>query len=127
MAQRSLMAYSLGLLAFILIKVLAPGFYARQDTRTPVRIGMIAMAVNMLLNLALIFPLAHAGLALATSLSSYLNAYLLFRALRRSGAFVPADGWGRLGLQVGAGALAMALLLLFAVPGLESWIAAGAW
>ena len=75
MAERSLMAYSFGLQAFILIKVLAPGFYARQDTRTPVKIGVIAMAVNMLLNLALIFPLQHAGLALATSLSAYLNAY----------------------------------------------------
>ena len=85
MARLSLMAYAVGLPAFILIKVLAPGFYARQDTRTPVRIGVIAMATNMVFNLFLIFPLQHAGLALATSLSAYLNAYLLLHALRRDG------------------------------------------
>lgn len=124
MAQRSLMAYSFGLQAFILIKVLAPGFYARQDTRTPVRIGVIAMVVNMLLNLALIFPLQHAGLALATSLSAYLNAYLLLRNLRREAAYRPADGWRRLALQVGAAAVLMAALLFWASPGLDAWIAA---
>jgi len=124
MAQRSLMAYSFGLQAFILIKVLAPGFYARQDTRTPVRIGVIAMVVNMLLNLALIFPLQHAGLALATSLSAYLNAYLLLRGLRREAAYQPGDGWRRLALQVGAAAVLMAALLFWASPELGAWIAA---
>ena len=66
MAAQSLRAYSAGLLAFMLIKVLAPGYFARQDTKTPVKIGIIAMVANMAFNLALIFPLAHAGLALAT-------------------------------------------------------------
>ena len=124
MAQRSLMAYALGLQAFILIKVLAPGYYARQDTRTPVRIGVIAMVVNMGLNLALILPLQHAGLALATSLSAYLNAFLLLRGLRPGDVYRPGPGWRRLGLQVTAGTLAMALLLGFLVPGLEAWTAA---
>ena len=63
MASRSLMAYTVGLLGYILIKILAPGFYARQDTRTPVRIGIIAMVANIVLNIILVFPLAHAGLA----------------------------------------------------------------
>jgi putative peptidoglycan lipid II flippase len=125
MAERSLMAYSFGLQAFILIKVLAPGFYARQDTRTPVKIGVIAMAVNMLLNLALIVPLQHAGLALATSLSAYLNAYLLLRNLRREKAYVPAGGWRRLAVQVGASALSMAALLAWASPELGGWLDVG--
>ena len=125
MAERSLVAYGFGLQAFILIKVLAPGFYARQDTRTPVRIAVIAMSANMLLNLALIFPLRHAGLALATSLSAYLNAYLLLRSLRSEAAYVPAPGWSRLMLQVGGAVLVMAVLLIWASPELSAWIAAG--
>jgi len=125
MAERSLMAYALGLQAFILIKVAAPGFYARQDTRTPVRIGVIAMAANMVLNLLLIFPLQHAGLALATSLSAYLNAFLLLRGMRRDGAYRPAAGWWRLAGQVGLAGLAMVVALVWATPGLEAWIEAG--
>jgi putative peptidoglycan lipid II flippase len=124
MAERSLMAYAVGLQAFILIKVLAPGFYARQDTRTPVRIGVIAMAANMVFNLLLIFPLQHAGLALATSLSAYLNAWLLLRALRRAGVYTALPGWPRQGLQVAAGALAMALVLGLLSPVLGVWVTA---
>jgi len=127
MAERSLMAYSLGLQAFILIKVLAPGFYARQDTRTPVRIGVIAMLANMLMNLVLIFPLQHAGLALATSLSAYLNAYLLLRNLRRDKAYMPAAGWPRLALQVGVAALVMAALTAWASPSLFEWVQSARW
>ena len=127
MARLSLMAYSVGLLAFILIKVLAPAYYAQQDTRTPVRIGMIAMAVNMVFNLILIFPLKHAGLALATSLSAYLNAWLLWRGLRGSGVYQAGPGWGRLAGQVLAGSLAMGGVLLFAASDLESWMELGVW
>ena len=124
MAERSLIAYALGIQAFILIKVLAPGFYARQDTRTPVRIGVIAMAANMVFNLALIFPLQHAGLALATSLSAYLNAYLLLRGLQRSGAYRPLAGWSRLLRQVGIAVVAMAAVVAWLSPGLETWVGA---
>lgn len=122
MARRSLMAYAVGLQAFLLIKVLAPGYYARQDTRTPVRIGVIAMVANMVMNVALIFPLQHAGLALATSLSAYLNAYLLLRGLRRDAAFDPDPGWPGLLLQVAIAALTMAGLLLWLGPGFEWWV-----
>jgi putative peptidoglycan lipid II flippase len=125
MASRSLMAYALGLQAFILIKVLAPGYYARQDTRTPVKIGVIAMLVNMGLNLALIFPLQHAGLALATSLSAYLNAYLLLRGLRRDAVYRPEDHWPRLSLQVASATAAMGLVLWLSVPELSVWLDAG--
>lgn len=89
----SLQAYGSGLLAFMMIKVLAPGYYARQDTKTPVKIGIQAMAVNMVLNLALVFPLQHVGLALATSLSAYFNAYMLYRGLRKQGVYHSQNGW----------------------------------
>lgn len=89
----SLKAYAVGLVAFMLIKILVTGFYARQNTKTPVKIGIWAMLVNMLLNLSLIMPLAHAGLALATSLSAFFNAFLLFWVLRREGVFKAQTGW----------------------------------
>ena len=126
-ATRSLMAYSLGLLGFILIKVLAPGFYSRQDTRTPVRIGVIAMAANMALNLALVFPLAHAGLALATTLSSNLNAFLLYRRLRLEDAYRPPRGWSGLLLRAGLAAGLMGALLAWGSGRLELWLHLGSW
>jgi len=124
MAQRSLMAYSLGLVSFILIKVLAPGFYARQDTRTPVRIAVIAMATNMVLNIVLVFPLAHAGLALATTLSASLNAFLLFRGLRREGVYLPQSGWPLLLLQGVAASALLAGVLYWGVGALSEWTTA---
>ncbi len=125
MAQRSLMAYSAGLLGFILIKVLAPAYYARQDTRTPVRIGVIAMVANMVLNLALIFPLQHAGLALATSLAAYLNALLLWRGLYRAGIYRPAPGWATLIARVAAACVGMALVVHFGAGSLDAWFGMG--
>ncbi|MEH6824827.1 MAG: murein biosynthesis integral membrane protein MurJ [Motiliproteus sp.] len=126
-ASYSLRAYSLGLLAFMLIKVLAPGYFSRQDTKTPVKIGIWAMAVNMLLNLALIVPLAHAGLALATSLSAFLNAGLLLRGLLRDQVLCWQAGWLRFGGQLLAANLAMALLLVLFVPELSQWLSWGVW
>ncbi|CAI8333920.1 MAG: putative lipid II flippase MurJ [Cellvibrionales bacterium UBA7375] len=99
MASLSLKAYAAGLIAFMLIKVLAPGFFARQDMRTPVRIGVIAMALNMLFNLILVIPLhkywqiGHLGLAAATSLSAFINAILLFLSLRKKAIYQPSKGW----------------------------------
>ena len=131
MASLALMAYGLGLLGFILVKVLAPGYYARQDTRTPVKVGLIAMAVNMIANLGFVLGLlhvefegAHMGLALATTLSSFVNAALLFRGLRRDGIFHAHPGWGRLALQVGLAAAAMTAFLLYWVAPLEDWVSA---
>ncbi|MFP3442355.1 lipid II flippase MurJ, partial [Pantoea sp. SIMBA_133] len=83
------------LVAFMLIKVLAPGFFARQDTKTPVKVGIITMVANMVFNLILIWPLAHAGLALATALSAFLNAGMLAWLLRRQGVLRFQPGWGR--------------------------------
>src|SRR5690606_34017808 len=92
-AAMSLRAYSAGLIAFMLIKVLAPGFFARQDTRTPVRIGVIAMVANMVFNLMLVFSLAHVGLALATTLAAFLNAGLLAWGLHKEQIWQFQPGW----------------------------------
>ncbi|MEM6405278.1 MAG: murein biosynthesis integral membrane protein MurJ [Pseudomonadota bacterium] len=125
MARLSLMAYASGLLAFLLIKVLAAACYAQQDTRTPVRIGMIAMSVNMVFNLALIVPLQHTGLALATSLSAYLNAFLLWRSLR--GVYQPVAGWGLFCVRIAVACGVMSLLLIWLAPPLSVWLEQTLW
>jgi putative peptidoglycan lipid II flippase len=127
MARRSLMAYALGLTPFIMIKVLAPGFYARQDTKTPVRFAVIAMVSNMVLNLILVFPLAHAGLALATTLSATLNAGLLFSGLLRERVYRPVAGWPRLLAQGLAASLVLGLLLYFASGETADWVVRDSW
>ena len=122
MAHRSLLMYALGLPAFILVKVLSAGFFSRQDTKTPVTIAVLAMLANIVLNLALVIPLAHAGLALATSLAAGLNAALLYCALRRKKGFRPSPGWlphlGRIGLALAV----MALALVYFVPAPPTWL-----
>lgn len=112
MTQYALIAFAVGLPAFIAIKVLAPGYYARQDTKTPVRVGVIALLANIVFNAILIWPLAHVGLALATALSGVLNAGLLYRGLRKTGIYVPSGDWRRLWWQVGIATAAMGLALL---------------
>ncbi|MET0103882.1 MAG: murein biosynthesis integral membrane protein MurJ [Sedimenticola sp.] len=127
MSQRSLVAYSLGLIPFILIKIFAPGFYARQDTKTPVRIAVIAMVSNMVLNLILVFPLAHAGLALATALSAALNATLLYRGLRREGVYQPPGGWPLLVARAVIASLVMGLVIYLWGIELQGWLALDTW
>ena len=87
MASYSLTAYATGLVGFMLVKVLAPGFYSRQDTKTPVKFGIICMVANMVFNLILAIPFGYIGLAIATSLSGILNAALLYSALHKQGVF----------------------------------------
>lgn len=124
MATFSLQAYSLGVVAFMLIKVLAPGFFARQDMRTPVRIGIIAMLSNMLLNLLFLVPLhlywqiGHVGLALATSVSAYLNAALLFHQLRRRQIYLTSGQWSVFGLRLLAAITAMLAVVWLLADGL---------
>lgn len=127
MASASLRAYALGLLAFMLIKVLAPGYFARQDMKTPVRIGIYAMAANMVFNLLLIWHLEHVGLALATALSSWLNAYWLYRGLRQADIFRPAVGWGMFVARIVLASVIMACAVAwFAEPDFV-WFSAGLW
>jgi len=93
MSGKSLMAYALGLLAFMLIKILVPGFTSRQDTQTPMRFGMYSIVANIVLSLLLAFPFAHAGIALATTLSAYLNALLLLLRLLKTRTYRPSEQW----------------------------------
>lgn len=128
MSSLSLMAMCLGLPAFIYIKVLAPGYYARQDTSTPVRIGIIALVTNMGFNLLYVLPMLwlnipgpHAGLALATTTSAYMNAVMLYRGLRKQGVYAPGTGWKPLLIQTGLANVALIGFLFAATPAMESW------
>jgi putative peptidoglycan lipid II flippase len=130
MAAASLRAYTLGLGAFMLIKVLAPGYYARQDMKTPVKIGIVAMVSNMVLNVLFVFPLmwyfdmGHVGLALATSASAWINAALLYRGLRRGG--IPLTGVFdiRYMVRLWVAVTVMAGVIYVSVPDLRDWFAA---
>ena len=126
MAARSLLAFAAGLLAFVAVKVLATGYFSRQDTRTPVRVGVVAMLSNIVLNLVLVVPLAHAGLALATTLSACLNAGLLLRGLIVRGVFRPRPGWRRFILRVAAGNLILGAVLWVARGEPAAWLDAEA-
>ncbi|MGM8228217.1 murein biosynthesis integral membrane protein MurJ [Cellvibrio sp. ARAG 10.3] len=127
MSSYSLQAYALGLLGFMLIKVLAPGYFARQDMKTPVRIGIIAVFANIGMKalfvapLYFLFNLGHVGLALATALAAYVNAGLLYRGLRRSGVYQPERGWGRLMMRYGTANLMMVLALLGLLQVWSDW------
>jgi len=129
MARLSLMAYSLGLMGFILVKILAPGFYARQDTKTPVKYGIISMLANMLLNVVFVVPMVylsvdgpHAGLALATACSAFINAGLLYRGLRKKGVYRVHPGWSKLILRVTIASVCMAVVLWFGSGDLQNWL-----
>ncbi|WP_342219868.1 murein biosynthesis integral membrane protein MurJ [Rickettsiella endosymbiont of Miltochrista miniata] len=122
MTQRSVIAYSIGLQAFMLIKVLAAAFYAQQNIRTPVRIGIIALVANMIFNAILIFPLKHAGLALASSLSAWLNAGLLLWGLQTRQVFQWQSGWLKFVLQLLFANSTLCLFLYWAAAATPVWI-----
>jgi putative peptidoglycan lipid II flippase len=147
MAALSLSALSFGLPAFALVKVVAPAFYARQDTRTPVRAGIVAMIANMAMNILFVgilfqlwhrpedlsggwlaaiakVPGLHMGLALASALASYLNLTQLWLALRRDGIYVRQPGWG---LHLARLAAACATMVVVLGIGLWQWQDWGAW
>lgn len=127
MSAMSLRAYAFGLVAFMLIKVLAPGFFARQDTKTPVKVGIVAMVANMVFNVILVWPLAHAGLALATALSAFLNAGLLGYLLYRQRVLVFQAGWGRYAVQLVGGSVLMSALLYAVAPEWQAWLGFELW
>ena len=121
MASMSLWAYASGLLSFMLVKVLAPGYYSRQDTKTPVKYGMIAMVSNMFLNIIFAIPYGYVGLAIATAISATLNASLLWFGLYSGGVYkVQKDSISVL-LRIVSGALVMASVLAFFSPSLSEW------
>ncbi len=93
MTQKALMAHSVGLIGLILVKVLAPGFYSRKDSKTPGRVAMITLIMTQLMNLIFIDTLKHAGLSLSIGLAACFNAGLLYWQLRRKNFFLPQPGW----------------------------------
>lgn len=122
-SANALQAYSLGVLTFMLIKVLAPGYFARQDLKTPVKIAIICMLANIIFNLILIWPLQHVGLALATALSSVLNTILLGGGLYRAGVYKPGDGWLLFIARLLAACIIMSMLLLWMNAPSSEWFA----
>lgn len=132
MASASLTAYAPGLLGFILVKVLSPAYFARHDTRTPVRIGVLALVTSLVLNVVFVAVLlqtgwapAHAGLAAATSCSALLNAALLFAGLRSTGVYRAGPAWGPLLARVAGASAAMAAFLLLMLTRTPDWAAIG--
>ncbi len=135
MSAYALMAFSFGLLGFSFVKVLAPGYFARQDTRTPVRVSLISLGVNIGVNLLVVAPLAylrllpapHAFLAISTSLTGTTNALLLYRGLRRNGVLRPGPGWRRLIARVAAAGAVMGALLVWLAGEPSRWVVMPAW
>jgi len=117
----ALMGYGAGLIGIVAIKVLAPGFYASQDIRTPVRIAIMVLVITQLLNIVLVPLFAHAGLTLAISLGALINALALLRGLKRRGRYKPGPGWGVFGFQVVAACALLSVFLMWAASQLQ-WV-----
>ena len=118
----ALTGYGAGLLGLVAIKVLASGFYASHDMRTPVRIAIVVLVITQLLNAALVPVLKHAGLALSIGLGALINAGWLLASLLKRGSYRPAAGWGRFALQVLAASALLAVFLLWGATSF-SWVA----
>jgi putative peptidoglycan lipid II flippase len=119
--QKSLMTLSFGVPAFMVIKVLASGFYSKQNIKTPVKIGAFAMLVNSILCAALIIPLKHAGLTLASSLAGYFNAGALLFLLHRRKIYIPEAHWLRFAIQVGIANILMGVYLYLIKGDMAYW------
>lgn len=126
MAHKSLAMFAIGIAPCMLIKVLAAGFYAKQNLRTPVRIGVVAMVSNMVLNMLFIFPFAHAGIALATSLAALINSSCLYYYLRRAEIYQPRAGWKFFALRLLFANLVLALWLVLGSGELTTWLSQSA-
>ncbi len=122
MTQQCVVTYAVGLQAFMLAKMLSSAFYARQDIRTPVRISMITLGANMVLSLILVWPLAHAGLALATSLSSWVNVIILWVTLQKRGIYSPKQGWLYFVLQLIVANTVLAGFLWYSTANTLTWM-----
>jgi len=125
--RAALLGYSVGLLGLITVKILAPGFYARQDMRTPVRTAFLSLIVSQTLAVALMFQIGHAGLTLATSVGATVNALLLYRAMRRGGIYAPSPGWGRFLGRVAIALVVLGAVLWWSAGSEELWTRLGLW
>ncbi len=129
MTRNALVGYSVGLIGILTVKVLAPAFYARQDIRTPVKIGVITLLATQAMNLLFIFgmELQHAGLALSIGLGACLNSAILFYLLRTRGIYQPQPGWGKFLAKLAAALLVLGLTLWFGMGSEQSWLASSGW
>jgi putative peptidoglycan lipid II flippase len=123
MTRSALIAYAFGLAGIILVKVLAPGFYARQNIRTPVKVAIATLAITQLANLVLVPWLKHAGLAAAISVGATFNAAWLWMLMRRSGDYQPAPDWGAFLLKVAVALYMMGGVIWFGMGSEQSWFA----
>ena len=129
MTTWALWAYGVGFMGFSLVKVLVPGFYARQETKLPMRYAITGLIVGMAFSLCLFlvyqrthFAGAHVGLAVSTSLTAWVNAMLLMRRLRADGIYVPDAGWRRFAGQVGLATIAMSAVIFWLYQPIAQWL-----
>jgi putative peptidoglycan lipid II flippase len=129
MSRDALIGYSIGLLGLILVKILAPGFYAKQDIKTPVKIGIVTLIATQAMNVWFVFglDLAHAGLALSIGLAACFNSAILFYFLRKRGIYQPEPGWLKFMLKLVAAVAALAISLWFGMGSEAHWLEAQGW
>jgi putative peptidoglycan lipid II flippase len=133
MTRNALVGYSVGLIGILLVKVLAPAFYARQDIKTPVKIGIITLVATQVMNISFIALLSyykmsqHAGLALATGLGACINSGILFYLLRKRGIFQPEPGWIKFGIKILLALVALGLVLWFGMGAEQHWLTSRGW
>ncbi len=127
MTRQALVGYSAGLIGMILVKILAPGFYARQDIKTPVKIGIVTLLATQAMNALFIGWIQHAGLALSIGLGACLNSAILFHYLRKRGIYQPEPGWAKFFVKVGIALAALALSLWFGMGAEQSWLDTHGW
>ena len=121
MTSKTVMAYSVGLLSFMLVKVLSSALYAQQKVRLAVKIGVIAIVCNMVLNALFVMVLAHVGLALAASIASWINTLLLFGVLARQNIYKLQPGWGGFSLRLVIANIILGLVLWWWAGDLQQW------
>ena len=127
MTSHALIGYSIGLIGIILVKILAPGFYAKQDIRTPVKIGIVTLVATQAMNALFIGWIQHAGLALSIGLAACLNSAILFHYLRKRGIYQPEPGWAKFFARIVIALLALGLTLWFGMGTEQSWLTGSGW
>jgi len=127
MTSYALIGYSAGLIGLILVKILAPGFYAKQDIRTPVKIGIVTLIATQAMNALFIGWIQHAGLALSIGLGACLNSSILFHYLRKRGIYQPEPGWAKFFFKVAIAVAALAITLWFGMGSEQSWLTGSGW
>ncbi len=127
MTSYALVGYSVGLIGMILVKILAPGFYAKQDIRTPVKIGIVTLIATQAMNALFIGWIQHAGLALSIGLGACLNSAILFHYLRKRGIYQPEPGWAKFFIKIAIAMLALAVTLWFGMGSEQSWLTGSGW